>query len=156
MAALLDSRLARTELVISMDSDIASVVSLVGIFQIEGCDTDDPGKAMTLISKINTILERISVSVGYLQTSTIYDDVVYLEALLGDVNELKSTIKFLFQQRTLPASVKINYDRLILNCTEFKRHLDALKNLYDTCIPELMEKILESMDKIQRKLCEPP
>ena len=156
MAASLDSRLARTKLVILMDSDIASVVSLVDLFQTECCDAGNAG-FVTLNLTINQRLDRINDSVGCLQTpiSSSSGDGDFLGFLSSIVRDLKSMNNVLYENRMDEKTKKIDHDRLIIKCTEFKSHLDALRLLYDTCIPQLMENILESMDKIQHKLCEP-
>ena len=140
-----DSRLTRTKMVISLDRDIGSFVSLVDLFQPKS-----PDKMVQLVDKMTGVLASLK---AFSDVNHQYDDADYINILTDNMKSLKIYLNYFYVQRNNPDANTARHT--IFLCTEFKNHLDALRLLYDACIPQLMQDILTSMEKIQKKLGDP-
>ena len=78
---------------------------------------------------------------------------IYITILTNNMKSLDTHVNNNYVVRHNPDTSAAHHT--IFLCTEFKNHLDALRLLYDACIPQLMQDILTSMEKIQKKLGDP-
>ncbi len=152
-----DSRLTRTKMVISLDRDIGSFVSLVDLFEsYSHYNTREietlHGKMLILVAKMNGILASLK---ALSDADPQYEDADYIAIITDNTSAIEFHMANFYNNRENPVFKTANHTRLIAICTEFKNHLDALRLLYEACIPQLMQNILTSMEKIQKKLGDP-
>ena len=140
-----DSRLTRTKMVISLDRDIGSFVSLVDLFQPNSREN-----MVLLVKKMTGVLASLK---AFSDENHQYDDADYITILTENMKSLDTHLNNYYIIRHNPDANTARHT--IFLCSEFKNHLDALRLLYDACIPQLMQDILTSMEKIQKKLGDP-